>query len=264
MKREGDKYVELSQANKNFQFHGLVSIIYSFIVIALFVTNAVIHGIQLDTPGTEIERNIVLLGGIWFTFDTIQKYFDGVNDSFVWVHHTMTVLAMTVLYYSENTHTFGATALFINDLLQAFWISNKILEQINYPRSSYLYQSVFWSLGILYILSRVFGNHWMIYKGAMTAKLPLLAIVGTSPICAFGTIFSIKLSSKMWKNVPLLSSHPEKVESKIWWLTVRKQFQRYQNEKDFQKMINSIIYLSAIILPTFIALHARFDFSHYN
>jgi len=79
----------------------------------------------------------------------------------------------------------------------------------------------------------------------------------------FGTLFSIKLASKMWKSIPDLSPVPEKVERKVWWLTIRKYFQRYRNEHDFTMKINLMVYFSAIIIPISLALHIRYDFSSF-
>jgi len=88
LKREGDKYVELDEITKNFDWHGLVSIVYSWIVIGLYLANAYLNGIHFGKPGTQIEKTICILGFTWFTYDMIQKYVDGINDTFIWYHHS--------------------------------------------------------------------------------------------------------------------------------------------------------------------------------
>jgi len=65
----------------------------------------------------------------------------------------------------------------------------------------------------------------------------------------------------MWKAIPELTKTPEKIESKVWWMTIRKYFQRYKNEHDFTTKVNMIFYFTALIFPTFLSLHYRYDFS---
>jgi len=52
---------------------------------------------------------------------------------------------MFALYWNPLSQGFGAAALVNNDLLQVFWIANKILDHINYPKRTGLYQFVFWT-----------------------------------------------------------------------------------------------------------------------
>ena len=69
LRKEGDKYVELDKPEMNYQYHDLVSILYSFILVGLYSANAIISGVDFEREGTEIEKHIVLLGMIWYTFD---------------------------------------------------------------------------------------------------------------------------------------------------------------------------------------------------
>mmetsp|Transcript_9630 Transcript_9630/g.9423 ORF Transcript_9630/g.9423 Transcript_9630/m.9423 type:complete len:149 (-) Transcript_9630:378-824(-) len=140
MKKENNKLVELDKETMMYQYHDLVSVIYSGILIALFITNCIISGLDFERKGNKIEQTIVLLGMVWYSFDFVLKYLDGVNSVFVWIHHTCTILSMLVLYQSEKTLCFGATALFTNDCIHIFLVIYRTFERMNFPFDHYKYK----------------------------------------------------------------------------------------------------------------------------
>mmetsp|Transcript_20472 Transcript_20472/g.18116 ORF Transcript_20472/g.18116 Transcript_20472/m.18116 type:complete len:240 (-) Transcript_20472:105-824(-) len=239
MKKENDKFVELSEDLKNYQCHDLLSLVYSLIVIVLFAYNYSTSGIDFDRKGTKTEKNIIILGITWYSFDLVLKYFDGVHKWFVWIHHATTISSMLATGYSEDTYCFGATALFINDAIHIFLVISRTYENINYPQRKLKYQVNFSLLVVFFVLSRVIGNHWLIYKGAMTSKVPFFIILGNAPTVAFGTVISLQLLSKFWKHIPHWCRDPEKMHKNKVWSEGRKMFQMYQKNGGFGKAINS-------------------------
>ena len=211
---------------------------YSAILIFLYLTNVIITGVDFEREGTEIEKHIILFGMIWYSFDFVLKYLDGVNSVFVWIHHTCTILSMFALYQREDTLCYGATALFLNDAIYVFLVYYRTLERINYPFDNIKYQINFCCLVVTFVGSRVIGNHWLIYKFAMSSNVHPLIILGSCPIVCFGTIISLKMLIKFWKYIPYWCPDPEKIQQNYYWKLVRSVFQSYRNKGSFSRKVN--------------------------
>ncbi|CAI2367782.1 unnamed protein product [Moneuplotes crassus] len=256
MKRVEGKLVELPQDIQNYQYHDLVSIVYSVAIILMFTANYYLYGLDLEREGTYLEKNIQILGMVWYTYDLILKYFDGVHKIFVWIHHPCTIIAIYASYSCKETVAFGATAVFINDAIHVFLVIYRTLESINIKNFRYLVNFSFLVAG--FVLSRVVGSHWLLYKGAMSSKIPFLVILGNTPIICFGTRISIQLASKYWKYVPLFCSNPETIRQTNLWQTIRGMFQSYKSGGTMSKVVDTAIFASSILIPVSINLYVRY------
>ena len=259
MKKENGKFVELSQEVKNYQYHDLVSLVYSFTMIAMYIANYFLNGLDFEREGTNMEKQIVILGMIWYSFDLVLKYFDGVHKVFVWIHHPFTILSMIVSLASKHTYWFGATGLFINDVIHIFLVIHRTYENINYPHRKLKFQINFSLLVLSFILSRVIGTHWLIYKWAMSSKVSSYIIIGSTPILCFGTIISIKLLSKFWKYIPHWCRDKERAENNKIWTKGRKVFKMYQSKGIFSHAVNSLIGSTSFLLPIGLTLYTKMN-----
>mmetsp|Transcript_20473 Transcript_20473/g.18117 ORF Transcript_20473/g.18117 Transcript_20473/m.18117 type:complete len:288 (-) Transcript_20473:37-900(-) len=259
MKKEDDKFIELSEDLKNYQCHDIVSLSYSLIIVALFLVNFVTDGVDFERKGTKIEKYIIIIGITWYSFDIVLKYYDGIHRPFVWIHHVTTITSLLASGYSSNTHCLGATSLFQNDAFQVFLIISRTFENINYPQRKLKYRINFSCLVLSFVLTRVFLNHYLIYKSAMLTEISIIIIIINALAVAFGTLVTLKMISKLWKYIPQWCRDPEKVQKNKVWSSGRQIFQMYKKNGGFSKVVNSGICTSAIILPISLHLYIKMN-----
>eukprot|EP00344_Euplotes_crassus_P008455 CAMPEP_0197010370 /NCGR_PEP_ID=MMETSP1380-20130617/53978_1 /TAXON_ID=5936 /ORGANISM="Euplotes crassus, Strain CT5" /LENGTH=124 /DNA_ID=CAMNT_0042432241 /DNA_START=289 /DNA_END=659 /DNA_ORIENTATION=- len=107
----------------------------------------------------------------------------------------------------------------------------------------------FISLTISFVITRVWGNFWLLYTYAMSIGNNPLIIILNSPTVAFGAIISIKFLSKLWKHIPEWSSNPERVEEMALWKNVRVMFQTYNSRGMLKKLVDCAIYIVSVLTP---------------
>ncbi|CAI2369027.1 unnamed protein product [Moneuplotes crassus] len=259
LRKEDGKHVEMSKKAKTYQYHDWVSLLYSVLLIGLFAMIYKDHGFELNRPGTEIDRHIMILGVAWYTFDLIIKAYAGIINSFVTAHHIFTVLSMLGCYIRNETHAFGAVALFINDASMICFVLKRTFERMNLELDDDRFKINFISLTISFVITRVWGNFWLLYTYAVSIGNNPLIIILNSPTVAFGAIISIKFLSKLWKHIPEWSSNPERVEEMALWKNVRVMFKTYNSRGMLKKLVDCAIYIVSVLTP--IALSIYFSYS---
>ncbi|CAI2375949.1 unnamed protein product [Moneuplotes crassus] len=232
---------------QRYQDQDVASLGYWVCLFGLFVARMEIGGSEIMGTKRNIEQYMIILCTSWYSFDMAVKYFTGLIDSYLVAHHSFTIFSMMACYTNENTVSFGATALMLNDICLLFFVAKRTMERNKIGAQEKLFQINFTCLTFTFFMSRVIGNFWLIFKYSLSSGSNPLLVVLNSPILSLGVTTSIKLVSKFWKYLPEWASDSKKIEQSMWWTYPRKLFQEYKTNGSFTETMNRLIYaISAV------------------
>lgn len=176
-------------------------------------------------------------------FGIIRRYI----DMGMLMHHLFSmVTAIMVLY-----NTYGG----IYYCLFCFWVgitdplhsAKLFMDHYKVPTSALSYrvvQAVNW---VLYMSRAFFWIPFIIWSLCSSAKIPFYQSAMITPISYLSIVWALKLTSNLWKTIPLYFSNPCEIEKSDWWRSVKNGFTKYTRTKPYNTILTIFLVFATMV-----------------